>query len=334
MNKVLLGLVCGAAALFMAHCSSEQASTPVSAGETKAVRIAIMAPPMFDTIMASAVCRVSAGDMSPIEQPLTYDSPFISGIISKIPVGFSRLFEVFVYGYDGSVAYSGEAYADIRARDTTLVTIILGKPFGSAAINGWIEDYYPGDDEVLDTPATPWIESFDVTDTGVILNLMTTKSYSSRGDSIIYRWDLYNDTDWVSKKTFEHYSSLSIDKDGTWLCYVTVICLEHPSLSVQSQPLTILKKGDSILTTAGVDVEPPVIFRPWADTVELLLGDTLNTSAATAIDNVDGDISDRIMVSGEIVWNRVGQFDLILTCTDSAGNTAKDKTVVAIRRRR
>lgn len=334
MKKVLSGILCGAAALFISQCSMPETASPTSTGETKSVKIAIIAPLEFDTIMESAVCRVSSWDMTTIEQPLYYNSPYISGIISKIPVGYSRHFEVFIYGYDGEIAYSGDAWADIRSRDTTLVTIVLGKPFGTAIINGWIEDYYPGYDEVLDTPATPWIQSTDITDTGVALNLMTTKCYSSRGDSIIYRWDMYNDTTWVGTKTLEPYCSLAIRKDGTWLCVVTVICLKHTDLSVQSQILTIFKEGNTISTAPNeTDFEPPQIYKSWADTVNLTLGDTLDFSGATAFDGVDGDVSDRIVASGNIVWNRVGQFDLILTCSDNAGNTAVDSTVVAIRRR-
>ena len=78
-------------------------------------------------------------------------------------------------------------------------------------------------------------------------------------------------------------------------------------------------------------------FDPVAPELNLLGGDTLHIMAGeayqepgwTALDNQDGDVSDRVTVTGEIDRYLAGSYTLTYTVTDTMGNTAEvNRTVV------
>lgn len=76
--------------------------------------------------------------------------------------------------------------------------------------------------------------------------------------------------------------------------------------------------GDSI---------PPVITLTGASTISLTMGSTFTDPGATATDNVDGNITSRIVVSGDAVnTNTVGTYTRHYDVTDNAGNAAPRAT--------
>lgn len=56
------------------------------------------------------------------------------------------------------------------------------------------------------------------------------------------------------------------------------------------------------------------------------LGDTYNDPGATATDNKEGDISDRIVVTGSVNTNQVGDYKLFYNVDDEVGNKAPTAT--------
>lgn len=71
-----------------------------------------------------------------------------------------------------------------------------------------------------------------------------------------------------------------------------------------------------------VDVTPPVITLLGSDFVSVLLDDVYVDAGATALDNIDGDITGAIVVSGTVDTSIVGLYELSYNVTDSAGNHA------------
>ena len=78
-------------------------------------------------------------------------------------------------------------------------------------------------------------------------------------------------------------------------------------------------------TVAVVDTVPPVISLVGDSTITIEVGGSYEDKGATAQDVVDGDLSDQIKVSGEVVANRVGNYQLTYAVTDAAGNVATEK---------
>lgn len=82
-----------------------------------------------------------------------------------------------------------------------------------------------------------------------------------------------------------------------------------------------------IIEGSGPDIEAPVITLNGSSPVNLELGDTYTELGATAIDNVDGDITGNIVVGGDTVdTNVVGSYVVTYNVSDTAGNDAVEVT--------
>jgi hypothetical protein len=78
-----------------------------------------------------------------------------------------------------------------------------------------------------------------------------------------------------------------------------------------------------IIEGSGPDTTAPVITLNGASTINLNPGDTYNELGATAIDNVDGDISANINIGGDTVnTNALGTYTVTYNVSDAAGNAA------------
>jgi hypothetical protein len=77
------------------------------------------------------------------------------------------------------------------------------------------------------------------------------------------------------------------------------------------------------------DTVPPVIVVTGSPTVTINLGGTYTDAGATATDNIDGDISDQIVVDNPVDTSQVGTYTITYTVDDFAGNsTVATRTVI------
>ena len=77
------------------------------------------------------------------------------------------------------------------------------------------------------------------------------------------------------------------------------------------------------------DTIPPVIVVTGSTTVTIDQGDTYTDAGATATDNVDGDISDQIVVDNPVDSSQARTYTVTYTVEDMAGNSAlASRTVV------
>ncbi len=74
-----------------------------------------------------------------------------------------------------------------------------------------------------------------------------------------------------------------------------------------------------------VDVTPPVISLLGANPVELNVGDSYSEAGATAVDDIDGDISDYIVIdTSEVNTTAPGSYQVTYNVSDAAGNAATE----------
>lgn len=78
------------------------------------------------------------------------------------------------------------------------------------------------------------------------------------------------------------------------------------------------------------DSEPPELIINGDDKKIVALGTNNLKDSATAIDNIDGDITDKISVEGNVDTNNIGTYELIYRVTDNAGNTTKKKQEIIV----
>ena len=80
-----------------------------------------------------------------------------------------------------------------------------------------------------------------------------------------------------------------------------------------------------IIEGSGPDTEAPVITLNGAASVDLIVGDTYTELGATAIDNIDGDITGNISVGGDTVnTSAAGVYQVTYNVSDAAGNAATE----------
>jgi Domain of unknown function (DUF5011) len=91
--------------------------------------------------------------------------------------------------------------------------------------------------------------------------------------------------------------------------------------------ITACKKEPEQPNGPTADTTAPVIsvnggITQFQNLPNTLNGGNWNTPIASAIDNIDGDISSQIVVSGTVNPNFKGVYNISYTVTDAAGNTA------------
>ncbi|NRD22095.1 DUF5011 domain-containing protein [Winogradskyella litoriviva] len=82
----------------------------------------------------------------------------------------------------------------------------------------------------------------------------------------------------------------------------------------------------TIIVTQPADTTAPVITLTGASTINLEVGDTYNELGATATDNVDGNLTSSIVITGTVNTNLAGTYTRYYNVSDAAGNEATQRT--------
>lgn len=89
------------------------------------------------------------------------------------------------------------------------------------------------------------------------------------------------------------------------------------------------KKQNKTTTQSEKDTTKPVITLLGSKTETISVGDKYKDAGATATDNIDGDLTDKIKATGEVDTTKAGTYTIKYTVTDKAGNKAsKTRTVI------
>src|SRR5699024_6698871 len=97
--------------------------------------------------------------------------------------------------------------------------------------------------------------------------------------------------------------------------------------------VTCTPPADNVMTTVkveGADEVAPEITLNGENPMELEVGDTYEEPGATAEDDVDGDVTDGIEISGEVNTDEAGTYEVVYTVSDAAGNTATETRTVHV----
>lgn len=78
------------------------------------------------------------------------------------------------------------------------------------------------------------------------------------------------------------------------------------------------------------DISPPKIELVGENNVQLLIGQNYNELGFKAIDNVDGDLTDKVKVTDNIDINKIGKYEVTYTVSDSSKNKKVLKRIVNV----
>jgi len=100
-----------------------------------------------------------------------------------------------------------------------------------------------------------------------------------------------------------------------------IYTLSYDVSDLTGNPATTITRSVNV-----ADTTIPVITLIGSDPVTLEKGDPYADAGASATDNIDGDISGSITVSGSVTQNTVGSYVLTYNIADASGNTATTVT--------
>ena len=79
-----------------------------------------------------------------------------------------------------------------------------------------------------------------------------------------------------------------------------------------------------------IDITPPIITLNSSSTIQLNIGENWTDPGATATDDLDGDLTSSISVTGSVDASSVGTYTLTYTVADAASNTASTTRTVIV----
>ena len=102
------------------------------------------------------------------------------------------------------------------------------------------------------------------------------------------------------------------------------VSMKYNALPTACETFTYGEVEDyTVIIEAGVDTTPPVITLNGNAVINLSVGQSYIEPGATATDNVDGDISNNIIIGGDTVnTNTPGSYTVTYNVSDSSGNAA------------
>ena len=92
-------------------------------------------------------------------------------------------------------------------------------------------------------------------------------------------------------------------------------------------------KKEIIVKYKVVDNVPPEIKLNGDVSLSIYVGDKYEDKGATAIDNVDGDITDKIVVDGNVDTTKEGEYELVYKITDSSNLTSTVKRAITVKKK-
>lgn len=126
-------------------------------------------------------------------------------------------------------------------------------------------------------------------------------------------------------KICEGYVEASLDEEELYQSYIS--CYKNKKKLYETSGYT--KKTKT--TTVNVkDTEKPTILLNGDKEVTITKNDVYNDEGATAIDNIDGDVTAKIQVESDINLTVAGEYKITYTVTDSSGNRAEEVRIVRV----
>jgi len=116
--------------------------------ELKSINIQLMKPANID--VARVECVVSAVDMETIIADLAVSQTLISGVITNVPYGDDRKFELFCYDSDSILTYYGSSIANIYAQNPVIEIVLNSSdPLADVTIIGHFADNQATEEKVV-----------------------------------------------------------------------------------------------------------------------------------------------------------------------------------------
>src|SRR5690554_5081677 len=306
-TKTFTTIVC-AITLFFLFCSEnpvDQQTAEINGGQARFLLVASVESD-FSVLAHHAEAKVSAPDMDSITQELEVDSLSVSGIISDIPAGFNRKFEVTVYTDSNTVCYYGKAYMDIIAGITNNVPLTLYRYSGTgdANINGTIVDSIPSDTNLQPTVEITSPENGSQFITGDSIEITAA---ASDPDGEITSVSFYNGSDLLENVTETPYTYTITDAEAGSYSFV---CITYDNSGDSAVSDTV-----KVTVSDSVNIPPTVEITSPENGSQFITGELIEITASAS--DEDGTISGVSFYNGSDLLENVTETPYTYTITDA-----------------
>ena len=226
---------------------------------------------------------------NPISGPTTFNSPGPSNAIT------TRSGTTFTYSFPASVSKSGIVYNLVSSSPTS--------PFTTTGGSQTVTAIYAADTTPPDTVIDSNLPSLTNSDSATF-TFHSTESGST----------------FQCKLDADAYSSCTSGKS-----YSSLLQGSH-TFSVKATDASGNTDPTPASFTWNIDTTAPVITRLGDNPVTVDVGDTYTDAGATALDNVDGDITASIITVNPVNTAVVGTYTVTYDVSDVAGNPATQVT--------
>ena len=98
--------------------------------------------------------------------------------------------------------------------------------------------------------------------------------------------------------------------------------IPRSGLAIGKRWWVVVAAGILLASCGRTDDVPPVITMNGADTIYHVLNEVYNDPGVSAIDETDGNISDKVFIDNQVDIDRMGEYSVSYRVVDEAGNEA------------
>ncbi|MBU6388768.1 DUF5011 domain-containing protein [Patescibacteria group bacterium] len=120
------------------------------------------------------------------------------------------------------------------------------------------------------------------------------------------------------------------DASGAMVSATRAVIIGNPDGTISTSGTTTTTTTTATASTTSSDTTPPVVTLNGAAAMQLTVGDTFTDPGATATDNVDGNLTAKIVETGRVDTAAAGSYTLTYSTTDAAGNTGSASRLVTV----
>ncbi|THF72471.1 OmpL47-type beta-barrel domain-containing protein, partial [Cohnella fermenti] len=119
--------------------------------------------------------------------------------------------------------------------------------------------------------------------------------------------------------------------DGAWQLYTEPVeVTDNGTVHARSTDAAGNESEQSSYAVSNIDREAPVLTLGASEALFVPIDSVFSSPSATAVDNFDGDITDRIMVAGAVDTATLGTYELIYSVSDRAANLTEEAITVIV----
>lgn len=127
------------------------------------------------------------------------------------------------------------------------------------------------------------------------------------------------------------YVIANASKNVNEIEYTTYLDCKKYYKTSNNRKTLLSKNQNKEKTQSQKDTKKPTIKLLGKSTMTIKLNSKYKEKGAVATDNVDGDITDKIKITGKVDTSVVGEYEIVYTVSDKAGNKATKKRKIIVK---